>query len=1259
MKKPLRLIAALLSFCVVSALFPPAGLAAERSTHSLSDGEDLLRALETVSDGDTVQCSGLISVGSTDATDAPWVIDKNVTIEGGTLSISRGGILLAANVTFRNTTLDFTTSMRNAIMANGYKLELDNVKAGNFSFNLFCGGLILGHEKGQFDVPDFGPKGEIIISGNTNLQIKDTYGSGNIYAGNLCIGGTDGSHNGPDDNGEPNAFPGDAVICIEDHDNPGGGVLPLGQIYAGGAQQRIPQGQLDGKETTPDPYSYTVDGSVTISGAKIPDVNGFGSAETNVVYRGGVYPVERTWSGISGLTVETGSLELASGSGFRADPALSVSGGALLNISGLDSPLSVGSFTGGGSLVLGADQTLTITGTVDGQTAVGIGGIFNNSSSSEPTKGHIYIQAPNSSDSSFRLLPHSSNSGITLVPDNNGNWTASDGAAGGDENLITTFGFLDKTASTAPGREAEFVMEAALANGDAKYLDNTRLTILVDWSTTLTPREDPEGEYAYIYQDTLGNFSAYVADNTLCITPAENGEYTISVTLPKDAVADGKTLSDTATLSVSDGGTTPDPDPNPDPSLTPIPVPTPVADLVYTGEELTGVHGGSGYTLRGHTGINVGTYTATAVLDSGYCWDDGTTEPRQIEWSIARAGGPAAPGGLAGIAPTAFNGTDGKITGTTAGMEYSRNENFADSKICGAGQTTGLSAGIYYVRMRQTGVSEAGEAAVVEVPAYGVPEARSIRVNSAGHKTDYLVDEALDVTGLTIEVLYADGSRVTVPVTADMISGFNSSQAAERQTLTVHYAGQSATYVIRVIPPESPDPSVPDHDHLWNTAWDTDGTHHWHNCTGEDCPILENSGKDGYAAHSAGAWVIDQAATAAQSGSRYRACSVCGRELVRETIPATGASSSGGRPSGGSSGGNTATNTVKNPDGSTTATSTNGFTGTVTETTRRPDGSQTVTETRRDGTVTTTDTAADGSTVKTVKRPDGSGETTVRRADGAAADVSINRDGRTEASVNLPSRVVKNAQGTGGIITLPIPEMPVTRDGASTVSVYTGSEWPVKVEIPAEIRPGAVAVIVGRDGTETVVRTCVLTDSGILAAVPDGASVKLMDNGTDFFDTRGHWAEDAIDFASARELFTGKTPSAFVPDAPMTRAMAATVLARLDGADPGGGTAWYEGGMAWAVTHGISDGKNPNGSVTREQLAAMLHRYAGSPAATERELRFTDADNISGYALEAMRWAVENGILSGYRDGTVMPGGRATRAQAAVIVMRYLEFLNR
>ena len=96
---------------------------------------------------------------------------------------------------------------------------------------------------------------------------------------------------------------------------------------------------------------------------------------------------------------------------------------------------------------------------------------------------------------------------------------------------------------------------------------------------------------------------------------------------------------------------------------------------------------------------------------------------------------------------------------------------------------------------------------------------------------------------------------------------------------------------------------------------------------------------------------------------------------------------------------------------------------------------------------------------------------------------------------------------------------------------------------------------------------------------------------------------------------------------------------------------WYTEAVRWATSQGIVGGYGngtfgPNENITREQLAVMLWRCAGSPAAN-KELHFTDADKAGDYALEALRWAVENGVLSGYCDGRLDPTGLAARAQAA------------
>lgn len=309
--------------------------------------------------------------------------------------------------------------------------------------------------------------------------------------------------------------------------------------------------------------------------------------------------------------------------------------------------------------------------------------------------------------------------------------------------------------------------------------------------------------------------------------------------------------------------------------------------------------------------------------------------------------------------------------------------------------------------------------------------------------------------------------------------------------------------------------------------------------------------------------------------------------------------SSGGGSGSGSSGGTT-TETEKNPDGSTTTTVTDKKTGTVTETTKFKDGSTLVVETQKDGTVTTTETAKNGVKVKTVDEP---GE-----------DVT--------AKVTIPRNV-----------------------GEAVVT------------IPADVDYGMVAVDAK---TGEVVKLSVPTEDGMTVKLDGSAELVLVERSLDFTDTNNHWAEDAIDFATAHELFAGTSDTTFSPDSSMTRAMLMTVLARFDGQDTTGGAVWYEKAMAWAKENGISDGSNPNGNITREQFATMLWRYAGSPAVSGMALNeFGDSASVNGYAVDAMRWAVSSGIIGGTDAGLLMPQGNATRAQVATMLMRFVEGLTK
>ena len=411
---------------------------------------------------------------------------------------------------------------------------------------------------------------------------------------------------------------------------------------------------------------------------------------------------------------------------------------------------------------------------------------------------------------------------------------------------------------------------------------------------------------------------------------------------------------------------------------------------------------------------------------------------------------------------------------------------------------------------------------------------------------------------------------------------------------------------------------------------------------------------------TAGSYAIAASGAAVPDGGNYQTEIVYqpGTLTVRAASPGNPGSGGGG----GSSSSSSATTTTNHSDGSTTTIKTDNRTGTVTETTRKPDGSQTVVETQKDGTVTTTETDKDGNKAETVAKPDGSSVTTVARKDGASAVVTTDVEGNVQADVKLTAAAVSSAQLSGAVVPLPIPQLQAARDSgtAPIVTVDTGSGEAVKVEIPVvEPTPGTVAVIVRADGTEEIIKTSIPTESGVAVEVPDGASLKLVDNGKHFADVSdGNWAADAVEFASARELFSGTSENTFSPELPMTRAMLVTVLARFDGTDTTNGSTWYEKGMEWAVDGGISDGNDPDGTVTREQLAVMLWRYAGSPAVDGQALEFADAGQVSDWAQAALCWAVDQGILTGRGGNILAPSGSATRAESAQILKNFLENIS-
>ena len=168
------------------------------------------------------------------------------------------------------------------------------------------------------------------------------------------------------------------------------------------------------------------------------------------------------------------------------------------------------------------------------------------------------------------------------------------------------------------------------------------------------------------------------------------------------------------------------------------------------------------------------------------------------------------------------------------------------------------------------------------------------------------------------------------------------------------------------------------------------------------------------------------------------------------------------------------------------------------------------------------------------------------------------------------------------------------------------------------------------------------------------------------------WYYEAVQYVYNNELMNGMSATTFEPNSTTTRGMIVTMLYRLEN-EPAAASAgftdvaagqWYTDAVNWAAANNIVNGYGddqfgPTDTITREQMAAILYRYAqykGYDVTASADLStYTDAASVSSYAVSAMQWAVGEGLINGITDTTLVPGGSATRAQVAAILMRFCE----
>lgn len=338
---------------------------------------------------------------------------------------------------------------------------------------------------------------------------------------------------------------------------------------------------------------------------------------------------------------------------------------------------------------------------------------------------------------------------------------------------------------------------------------------------------------------------------------------------------------------------------------------------------------------------------------------------------------------------------------------------------------------------------------------------------------------------------------------------------------------------------------------------------------------------------------------------------------------------SGGGSSGGSSGSTTTTKTETNPDGSKTTTVTDKKTGTVTETTKGENGVEIVVKTEKDGMVT--------------------------------------------AAVTVPQKALTPPK-EGGVPLVEIPGqvLPTGESGAGESAPAIAVDLPDTLDTPVIVAIPVTdgTVVLRADGTP--IALSVVEDGKAYVVLEASEELRIVTAG-DFFDDVEGTAKDAADFGAARALWTGTGEREFSPEMIMDRAMLATVLWRLNGAeDPEGlelfpdvpPEAWFASAAAWGgetgVVQGTGEGFAPDVALTAEQMLVMLYRYT-----TYADLLVPAADDTgagapegtSSWAAEAVAWAINAGLVRLGEDGDLT--APITRAQAAEIMRGYVGYLVR
>lgn len=1217
-----RSLALLAALCIAITSLPPAyalspvqGRAPQ--THTVTgdyqgDTETLRKLInsDAVQDGDTIRLIGSCMVNDLNSNSAPWVINKRITITGDTLYLRSGGIVLGADVTFTDVNLSFANCVRNAIMANGYTLTLNNVssEASTRRIHLLCGGLT-GDVKFTDPIPQPGNNGRIIIQGSTSL--------GNLYAGSLS------------GDGQPNGFSGNAEIVIAN-----GATGKMGDIYASGALETYipPNSWFDQTEPAPpsaDPEQFSVSGKVNIQlyNTSVLSVNGDTGIPGNapdITYYGKEFPNEVvTLQNIASLTVQNGNLKPKSGSSFADENAsVSVSNQATLDLTNFDPNLTINNFSGGGSLILGQTQTLNIQGDVTGSTRFGAGSINGFSGASQAlTAGHTYIRAPRSGPDSFILAEASdSPARIKLVRNTNGDWVGTDASSGGntDKTIVTSFQLPPQvTISTQiPDVEALIPIQVEYS-ADTTYpsLSAVPLTVLLD-GMNLTRKEE---NGTYYYTNGIGDIRLEIIQNDdneenfwvtgFSFALPDAGTYKFNITIPKEYTINDTSMRATTTLTITN-----------DAPVTPPETPTLSSISVNSTNHKTVYQVGEPLDVTG--------LTIEALMS------DGSSQTVPV----------------------------------TAGMV-----NGFNSAAAVANQVLTIT---YQGKTTTYTVSIQDNSTTPPVTPPEKPTVSSIQVKSTAHKTVYQVGEPLDVTGLTIEVRMSDGSTMISPVTAGMVSGFDSAAAVENQVLTITYQGKTTTYTISVqAPPEPPAKT------FRVTVQESYASNSGAGLYPKDELVRISAGsRSGYvfAGWTASGVTLENPS---QADTSFRMpdhdVSVTARWSVY-TPPSSGGSNGGS--SGGNSNGNSGGSSNSSPSYTPPQTATQQAVSSIQS--ARP--GSTVNMNLPSGKVVVeanvlknlagrqvTLNVQTGDIIWTIQGMDVPSGTSLNKL-----DLSVD----TKAAA-VPDRVVRSVAGTSRTA-----QFSLAHNGAfgfnaqlsmktekrniglwANLYYYNPASRALEFQHASQVDSAGRMSFPFQHASDYVVifdKTKHKTAPSIAWSNP-------------FRDVaQGAWYYDSVAYVHQNGLFSGTSAASFSPNAVTTRGQIVSILYNLAGSPTvrSGNTfrdvpssAYYANAVEWAAAMGLTSGTGsglflPDAPVTREQLAVFLSQYAkqhGVELAGSSSLqRFSDYRSASNYAQQPLAWAVSQGLLSGFEDGSLRPRSPATRAQTASILRQLCELLS-